>query len=265
MDDTITGLFGLSGRVAFVTGAGSGLGRVIAETLAGAGAHVVVADLDGAAAEVSADGLRQRGLSAEALALDVSETGACDDAVGGILKAHGRLDIAFANAGISGGPGPGVSEGMLAAISRERWASVLDVNLTGVAETLRAVAEPMKAQGRGRIVAVASASGMRSDPMVSYAYAAAKAGVINLVRQAAAELAPHNVMANVLAPGPFLTSIGKGRLHDPTVAACFAETTMAGRVAAPNEIAGAALLLASDASSFMAGSILAVDGGASAW
>jgi NAD(P)-dependent dehydrogenase (short-subunit alcohol dehydrogenase family) len=255
-------LFDLSNRVALVTGAASGLGLAIAEALAESGAQVMLADIDAASANAAADRLRQGGLRAEAIELDVAKRGAASAVVKEIVEGRGQLDIVFANAGISAGPGFVVDQGKIEAVSPERWAHVIDINLTGVFETIQAAVEPMKRQRWGRVVVTSSIAGYRADPMVGYAYVATKAAVINLVRQAAVEMAPFNVLVNGIAPGPFRTNIAGGRMHQPATEKIFAETVPLGRIGRPEEIKGVALLLASEASSFITGAVVPVDGGA---
>lgn len=257
--------FDLKGRVALVTGGASGLGRAMAEAVASAGAHVVIADQNGDAAGNAVDSLSAKGFQASAQAVNIAETGAAADLVTRVVAAHGKLDIAFANAGISGGPGPFTEAGNLEASSSERWKQVLDVNLTGVFATIRAAATPMKEQRWGRIIVTASSAGFRADPMVGYSYVATKAAVINLMKQAAIDLARFNVLVNAIAPGPFRTNIGGGRMHEAETERQFAESLPIGRVGTPEEIGGAALLLASEASSFITGAVIPVDGGAIAW
>ena len=147
----------------------------------------------------------------------------------------------------------------------QRWQQVLQINLTSVFVTLRAAAERMKAQRSGRIVVTSSIAGIRGERMVGYAYAATKAAVNNLVRQAALELAPYDVTVNAIAPGPFLTNIGGGRLHrEPEFVRKFAELVPMKRIARPDELKGLALLLASPASSYITGAVIPIDGGATA-
>ncbi len=131
--------------------------------------------------------------------------------------------------------------------------------------TIRFAATHMKRQRGGSIVATASIAGLRSEPLVGYGYAAAKAAVVNIVRHAAVDLAPYNVRVNAIAPGPFLTNIAGGRLHrEPEVAKKFAAPVPLGRMAQPDEIKGLALLLASPAGSFITGTVIPIDGGTTA-
>jgi NAD(P)-dependent dehydrogenase (short-subunit alcohol dehydrogenase family) len=258
-------LFDIAGQVAIVTGAASGLGLAIAEVLAAYGARVTLADRDAPGLERAVARLRQEGHAAEAAPVDVADLAALDRMIAEVTARNHKLDIVFANAGISAGPSYLSEEGRMEAVSRERWHEVLHINLTSVFETIRAASGPMKRAQSGRIVATASIAGLRADPIVGYAYAATKAAVVNLVRQASRELAPYNVLVNAIAPGPFLTNIADGRLQrDPEAVRHLARMVPLGRVAQPDEIKGLALLLASPAASFITGAVIPIDGGASA-
>ena len=258
-----TGLFDLKGQVAFVTGAAQGLGLAMSEVVAEHGATVVMTDIDGSTLRLEVGRLRERGLAVHDECLDVAETDKLARAIDDAAVRFGRLDIVFANAGLSAGPGP-MNGGALADVDMARWNRLLNINLTSVFVTLRTAAAHMRQRRSGRLIVTASVAGIRADRMCGYAYAATKAAVANLVRQASLELSVHNITVNAIAPGPFLTNIGQGRLHQPEVAAAFIKDVPMGRLGEPSEIKGLALLLASPASSYITGTVIPVDGGASA-
>ncbi len=254
-------MFALDGRVAAVTGAASGLGLAMAEALASAGATVVLLDIDAAGLATACEAIRATGGRAESAVLDVADRQAIRAAIDDIAARHGRLDAVIANAGVTAGPGYRTEAGQINAVRDEQWDRVLSINLTGVFVTIQAAAAHMKRQRSGRIVAVASVAGLKSEVMCGYAYTATKAAVVNLVRQAAMELAPYGVMVNGIAPGPFRTNIAGGRIQQPEIEAEFASMVPLGRIASPDEIKGLALLLSSPASSFMTGTTIPIDGG----
>jgi NAD(P)-dependent dehydrogenase (short-subunit alcohol dehydrogenase family) len=252
----LSDLFDVAGVSAVVTGAASGLGFAMAEVMADSGARVTLADLD-------ADGLEQAAgrLSSDVrtVQLDVSDADAVERLFDEVAAEQGRVDVAFANAGISLEPGVLDPSGGLEALDFANWDKVLGVNLNGVVFTMKAAARHMKRQGSGRIVVTASTAGFGTDPMVGYSYSATKAAVIIIVRQAALELAKHGVHVNAIAPGPFRTNIGSDAAPIPPEA--WNEIVAIGRMAEPDELKGVALLLASPASSFMTGAVIPVDGG----
>ena len=252
-------LFDVRGARAVVTGAASGLGFALAEAMADGGARVTLADVDGERLAAARAELAERGCDVRSVELDVADPDQVEAVFEGVAAEQGGVDVAFANAGISLEPGVLDERGGLAAFDRELWDTVLGVNLDGVMFTVRAAAERMKGQGSGRIVVTASTAGFGTDPMVGYSYSATKAAVIVLVRQAALELAPHGVHVNAIAPGPFRTRIGGDAAPIPPEA--WEEIVALGRMAEPDELKGAALLLASDASSFITGAVVPVDGG----
>ena len=257
-------LFDVSGRIALVTGAASGLGLAIAEILAEGGAHVSMLDADRAALEAAAARLKYAGHEVVPVIQDVADPG-LRLAIDGTAKTYGRLDVVFANAGISAGPNYAAEAGHIENVALELWDRVLKVNLSSVFATMQAAARHMKAQKSGRIIVTSSIAGIKGDPMVGYAYAATKAALNNLVRQAALELAPYQVLVNAIAPGPFYTNIAGGRMQrDPEAVKAFEKRVPLGRVASPEEIKGVALLLASPASSYITGTVIPVDGGATA-
>lgn len=258
--EVLAELFDVRGLVVLVTGGASGLGLAIARVLADCGATVVIADRDERRLAEAA-GQDAAGASTEQAVADVSDASAVSGLIDGIVARHGRLDVVFANAGIARGRGLNDPAGALDRFELAEWHELLEVNLHGVLHTMRAAAVPMKAQRRGSIVVTASTAGLRQDPFVSYSYVVAKAGVINLVRQAALDLARWQIRVNAITPGPFRTNLGGGGPMPPEAAARWNSTVPLGRMGDPAEIRGLALLLASGASSFMTGAVYPVDGG----
>jgi NAD(P)-dependent dehydrogenase (short-subunit alcohol dehydrogenase family) len=248
----MSSLFDVRGLRVVVTGAASGLGLAMAEAMADGGARLTLADVDGERlAEVAArlDAVRSE-------VVDVTHR----ERVEALMD--GGVDVVFANAGISLEPGFADPGGGLTGFDDDHWRRVLAVDLEGVIWTMRAAARAMKPQGSGSIVVTASTAGLRTDPMVGYSYATAKAAVISAARQAALELAPHGVRVNAIAPGPIRTRIGGGVPPTPDIERMWAATVPLGRMGEPEDIKGVALLLASPASSWMTGAIIPVDGGA---
>jgi NAD(P)-dependent dehydrogenase (short-subunit alcohol dehydrogenase family) len=257
-------LFNVTGQVALVTGAASGLGLSMSEVLGANGARVIMIDVDETRLASSVGRLQELGVQAEGVVLDVSDAEAVKRVIGEISQRHSRLDIAMLNAGISGGPGFDVPAGQIENVHASGWGKVLDVNLSGTFFTLQTVAGIMKKQRSGRIVVTSSMAGIRSQPSIGYSYIASKAAVAALIRQTALELAPFDVQINGIAPGPFSTQIGEGRINSPEVAQHFAAMTPLNRVASAEEIKGVTMFLSSRASSFMTGAVVPVDGGMSA-
>jgi gluconate 5-dehydrogenase len=255
-------LFDVTGLGAVVTGAASGLGLAIAEVLACCGARVTLADADAEGVERATAELAARGTTVRSAVVDVADPGAVDALLRNASAQPGGLSIVFANAGISAGTGPTTPEGQLTAVDRARWDRVIAINLGGVFSTLQAAARYVTPDGRGRVVVTSSVAGLGGDPMVGYAYAASKAGVIALVKQAAPDLGRSGILVNAIAPGSFRTNIADGRIKQPGAAEQFAKTTLVGRLADPSELQGLALFLASPASSYVTGATFVIDGGA---
>ena len=253
--------FGLQGKVAVVTGAASGLGQGSIEALAAAGAAVALIDVNPELMERVRSGIEERGGTAIAIRADVTDLTALRAAFAEVVERLGRVDIVHANAGIAGGPPYTAEAGMLANTPDEDWDRVIAINLDGVFNTLRAAAAVIE-EG-GSIVVTSSTAGLRPDPFVGYAYVATKAAVINLVRQAAIELAKRTVRINVIAPGPFPTRIaGEGAFEDPAAKKMWEETIPLGRMGDPAELGNAVVFLSSPGASFITGAVLFVDGGA---
>jgi NAD(P)-dependent dehydrogenase (short-subunit alcohol dehydrogenase family) len=261
-----TDLFNIKGHVAFVTGAASGLGLAYAEVMAENGAKTVLADVDAAGLEKATARLHAAGCEVEAVVVDIADTDALRQAIDGTVERHGQIDAVFANAGISSGPGYGLSpDGEIDSLDLDLFERTIEINLIATFHTVRFAALHMKRQKSGSIVVTASVAGMRSEPLCGYGYTAAKAGIINVVRHAAAELAPLNVRVNAIAPGSFLTNIAGGRLKtNHEHARKFAAMSPMNRTAMPDEIKGLALLLASPAGSFISGAVIPIDGAATA-
>ena len=249
-----------------VTGAASGLGFAIAEVLADCGARVTLADIDADLLERSTAALAERGGKVRAAVVDVSDADRVQAMIDEVVAADGGVDVVFANAGIGSTPGWAVPDGQtLDTVASADWDKVLGVNLHGILYTMKSAAGAMKRQGSGRIVVTSSVAGLRPEPVVCYGYIASKAAVLNLVRQAALELAPHGVRVNAICPGPFKgTRIGAGATldPDPELERQWAQTVPLGRMAEPDELKGLALLLASPASGFITGAAHVIDGGA---
>ncbi|MGH8868231.1 MAG: SDR family NAD(P)-dependent oxidoreductase [Actinomycetes bacterium] len=256
-------LFDLRGRHVLVTGAASGLGRAVAETMADAGADVTLVDVDSEALEEVAAELSGQDGSVHTAVCDVADPSAVTSTVQEAATRFAGLDVVFANAGIAGARRASAPDtASLEHVRREDWDRVLSVNLTGMLYTIQATASVMRPRRSGRIIVTASTAGLRADPMVGYGYVASKAAVVNVVRQAALDLAPYDVRVNAIAPGPFRTNIGGTGPRNPDAEAVWARTVPLGRMGDPAEVQGLALLLASPASSFMTGAVVPVDGGA---
>jgi NAD(P)-dependent dehydrogenase (short-subunit alcohol dehydrogenase family) len=246
-------LFDLRERSALVVGGASGLGAAIACGLAANGARVVVADRDEAGAGELAEGLRERGAAAIATRLDVREEPTISTALDATVAWAGGVDIAFNLAAIN-------DRRPALELSVADFQRVIDVNLIGTYACARLIGERMVAQGHGKLINVASIFGHVAASNQS-AYAASKGAVIQLTRVLAHEWAPHNVQVNALSPAHIRTPLSAPVLDDPRTAEWVSGRILRGTAGETWEIMGPALFLASDASSFMTGGSLIVDGG----
>jgi NAD(P)-dependent dehydrogenase (short-subunit alcohol dehydrogenase family) len=262
--DQAARLFDVRGSRTIVTGAGSGIGLAMAEVMVANGARVLLSDVEPERLERARAELAGRGGDVAAHVADVSDAEQVSQLAEAARRDFGGIDVVFANAGINAGRNLGYPEGAIESFPPDDWSKVMAINLGGVFNTLRACAPVMKQQRSGSIIVTASTAGLRAEPLVGYAYVAAKAAVINLVRQASLELAGFGVRVNAIAPGPFVTNIGAGKQQSKAYGEVWLRTIPLGRRGDPDEIKGTALLLASRASSFVTGSIWTIDGGSTA-
>ena len=250
-------LFDLSGRVAIVTGGSVGLGRQMAEGLAEMGANVVLCARKKERCEQAAEQLRQLGVETLALACDVSNPAHVQEMVGAARSRFGRIDILVNNAGTSWGAP--VEEMRL-----EHWNKVIQTNLTGTFLCSQAVGKVMLQQGRGKIINLASVAGLigASPELQAIAYHASKGGVISFTRDLACKWAMHNIQVNAIAPGWFPTHMSNWVLERHKES--FLERIPQRRFGGDHDLKGAAVFLASEASAYVTGHVLVVDGGQTA-
>ena len=238
----------LTGKVAVVTGAGRGIGRGIAVRLALAGSTVVCADLDEASAAETAS--LSSGADAYAAQLDVTTVSDVDRVLSEVIARNGRLDILVNNAGIN-------RDAMLHKMTDDQWQQVINVDLTGVFNMMRATSVLMRQAASGRIVNISSASWMGNIGQANYS--AAKAGVVGLTRTAARELARYQVTVNAICPGFIDTDMTRGipdRIRDEQVA-----KIPLGRPGQPADVANLVAFLASDEAAYITGETINVGGG----
>jgi 3-oxoacyl-[acyl-carrier protein] reductase len=242
----------LNEKVALITGAGRGIGRDIALRFAREGARLVIADLDEGSAKAVVADIDALGGEAFSIRLDDADPELVNATIAATLQRFGRLDVLVNNAGVG-------SNLPVLEMSLAEWERNLRVNLTGTFLCAQAAARAMVAQGSGRIINIASISGQRGG-VGRAAYGAAKAGVIQLTRVMAVELASRGVGVNAISPGPVDTDQSRGT-HTPATRRAYLERIPQKRYGAGSEIAAAAVFLASSDSSFVAGHVLNVDGG----
>jgi NAD(P)-dependent dehydrogenase (short-subunit alcohol dehydrogenase family) len=247
-------LFNLDGKVALISGAGSGLGRHFAETLAGAGASVVLAARRREKLEETADIVGQRGGNAICLELDVTDSLSVTNCIRETASVTGVPDILVNNAGIA-------RQAFLTDISEGDWDAVIDTNLKGVFMMAQAAAKAMiNVEKPGSIINIASILGLRVSKALG-SYIAAKSAVVQLTKAMAIEWSHYNIRVNALAPGYFITEINEEQFAGGNADEFLSKRVPMGRVGELPEISGPLLLLASGAGSYMTGSIIAVDGG----
>ena len=242
----------LSGKVALVTGSARGIGRSIAELFCAEGATVVVNDVgsDAGARETLAT-LEAAGGKGSVEMFDVSDAAQVDAGVKNILEGHGRIDVLVNNAGIT-------RDNLLLRLSEEDFDAVLRVNLKGTFLLTKMVTRHMIKQRSGKVVNISSVVGMMGNAGQSN-YAAAKAGIIGFTKATARELASRNITVNAIAPG-FIQTAMTAALPEAVRNAFMAQIPL-GRFAEPREVAELALFLASDASSYITGQVVGINGG----
>ena len=245
--------FDLSGRTAVVTGSTRGLGRAFAQALAEAGANVVIVGRDANTAEAVSAEIAALGVGSIGVAADVTSRDAVDALLERTVAAFGRADILVNNAGVCIHK-PAVD------VTDDEWRYVMGVNVDGVWIPSQVFGRHMIASGGGSIINIGSMSAaIVNRPQWQPAYNASKAAVHHLTRSLAAEWAPHNVRVNALAPGYMRTDMSP--IDEPQFQRFWIEDTPQQRAGEPDELGGAIVFLASDASSFMTGSVLTIDGG----
>lgn len=248
------------GKIAIVTGAGRGIGKAAALALAKQGTGVAIVDIQEEAAQQTAAEVQQLGVPSLAVQTDVADSAQVDAMVDRVVQELGRVDMLVNNAYISGGYAP-VPE-----TTDEVWHRVLSVNLTGYFNCARAVSRVMIAQGEGGVmVNLSSGAGIRGSISAGVQYSASKAGIIGLTKGLAADLSPHGIRVNCIAPGVIDTGLGApGTGWTRAELERYGQREVAlGRFGQPEDIADIIVFLLSDASRFMTGELIAVDGGAS--
>jgi NAD(P)-dependent dehydrogenase (short-subunit alcohol dehydrogenase family) len=246
-------LFDLSGRLALVVGGGSGIGQAGAEGLGAHGAHVCVADITLADAEGVAARIEAAGGKASALPIDVRDTGAVERMVAAVLQEHGRLDVLLMT------PAVNVRKRLLD-YTDEEFDRVIELNLKGTFRVARACARVMAERKTGSIILMASIRAVTVEPGQSI-YASTKAGIVQMARGLAAELGPSGVRVNALAPGIVATPLTRQIMSNAEWNRAYASRCALGRWAEPEEMAGPIVFLASDASSYLTGTIIFADAG----
>lgn len=248
--------FDLSGKAALITGAGRGLGLAISRALAQAGAAIAIVELDASLGHDAATSLQAAGHTAIAIEADVTDHDSMRNAVAHAAEALGGVDVLVANAGIA-------IWDPAAQVTPEDWGKVIDVNLTGVFYSCQAVGRHMIDRGRGgAIINIASMSAQIVNiPQCQAAYNASKAGVVQLTRSLALEWVSHGIRVNSISPGIMATSMTQAYFDDADIGPQWLGRIPMGRPGKPEELGPLAVYLAADASSYMTGSDIIIDGG----
>ncbi len=248
--------FELDGQNAVVTGAGRGLGEEMATALADAGANVAIADIDGSNAEATADDLAELGVDTMAIRTDVTDEAEVEAMTDAVVDRFGSIDVMLNNAGVA-------ANAPAEEMSLETWQKTIDVNLTGVFLCAKHAGRHMIERGEGSIINISSMSGFVANyPQPQVGYNASKAGVVMVTRSLASEWAEHGIRVNSIAPGYMRTDLVDGVLEDdPEMEETWTEYTPMGRLGRPEELGPVVVFLASEASSYMTGEVVAFNGG----
>ena len=248
-----------SSPVVFVTGAGRGIGRAMADAHADAGAAVAYVDFDPALAEEAANAAALRGVKAVGLAADVADYAAVEAAASAAVAALGPVTVLVNNAGISPRGGADGRRAEAPDMDPAEWRRVIDVNLTGAFNCVRALSPGMKALGRGRIINISSVAGRTYCDIVGVHYAASKAALIGFTKHLAGELGPYGITVNAIAPGRIDTPMVRGTATAANEAVRL--VTPLRRLGQPEEVAEVCRFLSSDAAAFVTGQVIDVAGG----
>ncbi len=241
----------LKDKVALVTGGARGIGRAIALTFAKEGANIVVADVNLEIAQKTALEIEGLGRIALALEMDVTNYDLVEAGINKILDKMGKVDILVNNAGIT-------KDNLVLRMSQAEWDAVINVNLKGTFNCIKAVSRPMVKQRSGRIISIASIIGLMGNPGQAN-YAASKAGIIALTKTIAKELASRNINANAVAPGFIQTEMTAKLPED--IKKRMLEAIPLAKLGTPQDVANLCLFLASDESSYITGQVITIDGG----
>ncbi len=253
----------LQNRVAIVTGGGAGIGRSVCINMVKEGAKVVVADINQAAAQETADSIKKEGGDGMAIKTDVTQKPDAQAMADAALKTYGKIDILVNNAGTD-------IKGAITELAEDTWDTLMSINLKGVFLCTQAVSHSMIERGYGRIVNISSMAGKTGEPLTS-PYCATKFGVIGFTQSVALELGKYNITVNAVCPGPVDTDLIrqsvaqsakiKGMEPEAFLQEFFIKPTPLGRIAKPADVARAVIFLASDEAEFITGSSLNVSGG----
>ncbi len=243
----------LEGKIVLITGGGAGIGRAICETFAREGAHVVVADIDGEAAEETASAIVTANGAAETHTVDIADTAQVKTLMETIKAAHGRLDVLVNNAGVG-------ARADFRHLTDDEWEKVWSVNLDGTVKCAREAFDLMRASGKASIVNLSSVMSTKHTRQMAV-YSATKGAVSALSRSLAVEYAPYGIRVNTLLPGYVETALIGRYIKNPGIAKALLTQTPLRRFGTPEDIANAALFLASDEAAYITGAALNVDGG----